>query len=91
MCFFEMRFNLGTLDSGERSLPFGLFVYIYLKFVTGKKYVQKIFNSSDLFKFQRQSVHFSFVIIASFARPAAGRSIQSGKAALKKESSMFTE
>ena len=24
--FFEMRFNLGTLDSGERSLPFGLLV-----------------------------------------------------------------
>ena len=25
--FFEMRFDLGTLDSGERSLPFGLFVW----------------------------------------------------------------
>ena len=24
---FEMRFDLGTLDSGERSLPFGLLVY----------------------------------------------------------------
>ena len=24
--FFEMRFDLGTLDLGERSLPFGLFV-----------------------------------------------------------------
>ena len=24
--FFEMRFDLGTLDSGERSLPFGLVV-----------------------------------------------------------------
>ena len=24
--FFEMRFNLGTLDSVERSLPFGLLV-----------------------------------------------------------------
>ena len=24
--FFEMRFDLGTLDSGERSLPFGLLV-----------------------------------------------------------------
>ena len=23
---FEMRFDLGTLDSGERSLPFGLLV-----------------------------------------------------------------
>ena len=25
--FFEMRFDLGTLDTGERSLPFGLFVF----------------------------------------------------------------
>ena len=24
---FEMRFDLGTLDSGERSLPFGLLVF----------------------------------------------------------------
>ena len=24
--FFEIRFDLGTLDSGERSLPFGLLV-----------------------------------------------------------------
>ena len=27
--FFEMRFDLGTLDSGERSLPFGQVVKIY--------------------------------------------------------------
>ena len=38
---FEMRFDLGTLDSGERSLPFGLLVRIYgtikiLKFRTHK-------------------------------------------------------
>ena len=26
--FFEMRFDLGTLDSGERSSPFGLLVLI---------------------------------------------------------------
>ena len=26
--FFEMRFDLGTLDPGERSLPFGLLVFI---------------------------------------------------------------
>ena len=25
--FFEMRFDLGTLDSGERLLPFGLLVF----------------------------------------------------------------
>ena len=28
--FFLMRFDLGTLDSGERSLPFGLLVCIFL-------------------------------------------------------------
>ena len=28
--FFEMRFDLGTLDSGERSLPFWLLVYVFL-------------------------------------------------------------
>ena len=27
--FFEMRFDLGTLDSGERSVPFGLLVYVF--------------------------------------------------------------
>ena len=27
---FEMRFDHGTLDSGERSLPFGLLVYSYI-------------------------------------------------------------
>ena len=26
--FFEMRFDHGTLESGERSLPFGLLVFI---------------------------------------------------------------
>ena len=28
--FFEMRFDLGTFDSGERSLPFGLLVRVSL-------------------------------------------------------------
>ena len=28
---FEMRFDLGTLDSGERSLPFGLLVIIAIE------------------------------------------------------------
>ena len=32
---FEMRFDLGTLDSGERSLPFGLLVYIRADYVSG--------------------------------------------------------
>ena len=26
ICFFKTTFDLGTLDSGERSLPFGLLV-----------------------------------------------------------------
>ena len=30
--FFEMRFDLGTLDSGERSLPFGLLVFLFFFF-----------------------------------------------------------
>ena len=30
--FFEMRFDLGTLDSGERSLPFGLLVSLCIFF-----------------------------------------------------------
>ena len=30
--FFEMRFDLGTLDSGEQSLPFGLLVYDRVNF-----------------------------------------------------------
>ena len=33
LLFFLMRFELGTLDSGERSLSFGLLVYT-LNFVT---------------------------------------------------------
>ena len=28
---FEMRFDLGTLDSGERSLPFGLLVLFFIQ------------------------------------------------------------
>ena len=29
--FFEMRFDLGTLDSGEQSLPFGLLVHVIVQ------------------------------------------------------------
>ena len=32
--FLEMRFDLGTLDSGERSLPFGLLVCFSMSFVS---------------------------------------------------------
>ena len=32
---FEMRFDLGTLDSGERSLPFGLLVFLFLLYLYG--------------------------------------------------------
>ena len=31
--FFEMRFDLGPLDSGERSLPFRLFVALSSKII----------------------------------------------------------
>ena len=34
--FFEMRFDLGTLDSGERSLPFGLLVNYWFINVAGR-------------------------------------------------------
>ena len=38
---FEMRFDLGTLDSGERSLPFGLLVFcrVWNRIVLGGKFV----------------------------------------------------
>ena len=32
--FFEMRFDRGTLDSGERSLPFGLLVCLICGFTS---------------------------------------------------------
>ena len=32
--FFEMRFDLDTLDSGERSLPFGLLVPHFAAYLT---------------------------------------------------------
>ena len=34
--FFEIRFDLGTLDSGERSLPFGLLVFHCYVILTGQ-------------------------------------------------------
>ena len=43
---FEMRFDLGTLDSGERSLPFGLLVFIlFYFFFSLKMQVKKFFQS----------------------------------------------
>ena len=47
--FFEMRFDLGTLDSGERSLPFGLLVFDPILFIlAGNEDMHKI---SDEFEF----------------------------------------
>ena len=45
--FFEMRFDLGTLDSGERSLPFGLLVLLSGTSVVheGALYLISIFQS----------------------------------------------
>ena len=37
--FFEMRFDLGTLDLGERSLPFGLLVSV-IRFPAFKQFYQ---------------------------------------------------
>ena len=50
--FFEMRFDLGTLDSGERSLPFGLLVlkywsdsdYAYVQETTARDFFQCKFS-----------------------------------------------
>ena len=48
--FFEMRFDLGTLDSGERSLPFGLLVFGPILFIlAGNEDMHKI---SDEFEFR---------------------------------------
>ena len=37
---FEMRFDLGTLDSGERSLPFGLLVILYINTFKRKEFTK---------------------------------------------------
>ena len=45
--FFEMRFDLGTLDSGERSLPFGLLVllsYPKIKYISNTKDIVSFSN-----------------------------------------------
>ena len=53
---FEMGFDLGTLDSGERSLPFGLLVYQVIIKVAGN---QDRHKSSDEFDFgPDQTTHF---------------------------------
>ena len=54
--FFEMRFDLGTLDSGERSLPFGLLVDRIIIKVAGN---QDRLKSLDEFDFgPNQTTHF---------------------------------
>ena len=53
--FFEMRFDLGSLDSGERSLPFGLLVDRIIKVVGN----QDRHKSLDEFDFgPDQTTHF---------------------------------
>ena len=72
--FFEMRFALGTLDSGEPSLPFGLlvkntkyitaFLYMYRqKFCTVHIYVV-------VFKIVSQCHCQPFSLIVSFCKVA---------------------
>ena len=48
--FFEMRFYLGTLDSGERSLPFGLRVFTFLLHVAVHFPMKNIYQSCDYTK-----------------------------------------
>ena len=51
--FFEMRFDLGTLDSGEQSLPFGLLVGQgrSSRQINGRKLIfyMRIYKSHDLY------------------------------------------
>ena len=51
--FFEMRFDLGTLDAGERSLPFGLLVIINLFFIdfTGSTFFQSVIRTGNELNF----------------------------------------
>ena len=62
---FEMRFDLGTLDSGEQSLPFGLFVFVVVVVV-----VVVVFNMYD-FKDQMKDTRirhcFPLSIFLSFS------------------------
>ena len=44
--FFEMRLDLGTLDSGERSLPFGLLV-IHFQALWGRLFGSNIYFLSE--------------------------------------------
>ena len=46
--FLEMRFDLGTLDSGERSLPFGLLVFDLILFIlAGNEDMHKILDEFE--------------------------------------------
>ena len=46
--FFLIRFDLGTLDSGERALPFGLLVIKYFVNRTSSTWDQLISNAEIL-------------------------------------------
>ena len=58
--FFEMRIYLGTLDSGERSLPFGLLVY----YTNGPSSIMKVAGNQDRHK---SSDKFDFGPLVSMA------------------------
>ena len=59
-----MRFDIGTLDSGERSLPFGLLVSCYVRIFSGRKIRNdKVFPGSFLLR----SLTISFGIKAGRA------------------------
>ena len=54
--FFEMRFDLGTLDSGERSLPFGLLVSFEMD-------MKKIKDISDINKGTDRSIKKKSIVL----------------------------
>ena len=59
--FFEMRFDLGTLDSGERSLPFGLLVFVSIGFylcTSAANSWYRPFSLSHFCVLQKHKLHF---------------------------------
>ena len=56
---FEMRFDLGTLDSGERSLPFGLLVNSFASILSEiiLPFPRPLYDT--IFKFARSSVRIA--------------------------------
>ena len=62
---FEMRFDLGTLDSGEWSLPFGLLVFILadLFYSSGRRVRCVSNNTKYIFQFVYFTAHAQIICI----------------------------